>query len=635
MLQLSEGATDKTLLLQQSTAALGVDSLVAVEIRSWMLSQLDVDIPVLKILSDATIQELVDLAVQNLPEALAPNLDPNAADAITVEDLTRPAATPKSKAVPASSVQVAPMPDLTTSHVPPTTSRDTNSDSSSTTDSSQRPATSSESSKTSSVTSSHETNALSSPVEKVLPMSFGQSRFWLMSQIVPNPCAFNVTCNIEIMAELDTSALAKAVRALSARHEALRTCFFNDTGDQNQPVQGILKESSLRLETFTAPTSEIPKHFAELHKTVYHFGKGELMRIVLVSSSPTKHHLLVGYHHINMDSSSLAVLVGDLQRLYFGQKLSAPRVQSPDFALWQIERLRNGQWEKEVSYWREEFSTPSQPLPVLNLSPNKKRPDMIAYEIHSTKTRVMAPIARQIKGFCRNARVTPFHLYATVWQILLARLAATDDICIGMADANRSDFGASESIGNFLNLLPLRLKTALDQPFESLVQATKNKALHAMSNSAVPFDVILEQVQPQRSPSHSPIFQAFIDYRQVTEKLPWGKGHVEGKEYLLSKTPYDVMLDIIDTPSGEASLEVMVQEGLYTAEEAKRLLSCFTNLLKAFTENSRLTAGEVNMFNADEVAYALRCGKGIVRSPDGFTLPTADLGRRRDAGSGE
>ncbi len=619
-------------LLQQSTGALGLDSLLAVELRTWMRSELGVDIPVLKILSDVPIQGLVDFAVESLPADYAPNLDPNAKDAITEESLTAPKANdePQNPA-PAQSSPVAtspeepvPAPVVTTKPPsipsPPSVPSDgaekvaeppvsPSSEASFISEPSEDSLATPKSSQLSSVSSS--LVIVNSPaIDKVQPMSFGQSRFWVMSQIVQDPCAFNISCDVEISSEIDIRAFGRAVEMVGERHEALRTCFFNE--DNHQPMQGILKESPLRLETVKASVSDIDRLFQDVHSTVYDLSKGETMRVVLVSTSRTHHHLLVGYHHINMDSSSFIVFIADVIKIYSGQQLSPPRIQYPDFSQYQFEQLSKGHWDPQIAYWVNEFIRLPDPLPILNVSSNtsRPRPNLTTYENRTIERRVSPSVARQIKSTCRKHKVTPFHLYTTVLQITLARLAATDDICIGMADANRADVGATDSIGNFLNLIPVRLHTDLNLPFSALLKATKTKVLHGLANSAVPFDVAMEKIGVQRSSTHSPLFQAFIDYRYVTEKLPFGKGHLEGKRYSVSKTPYDVMIEMIDTPTGEASLKLLTQEALYTLKESETILGCYTTLLEAFARDSELTAGEPQMFDAVEVDRALQIGKG-------------------------
>ncbi|AEO57481.1 polyketide synthetase, partial [Thermothelomyces thermophilus ATCC 42464] len=612
-------------LLQQGTSALGLDSLLAVELRTWMRSELGVDIPVLKILSDTPVQGLVDYAVENLPAEYVPNLDPNGKDAITEESLTAPKAKEEHPKPVAASVPPAAPPVATTTK--PNGSPTLPSVPSSASET-EAPTPTGSSSPASSVADPTESTSLVAPpssqpvslspsltisqspaIEKVLPMSFGQSRFWVMTQIVQDPTAFNISCDVEIQSEIDVRALSRAVEMVGARHEALRTCFFHE---DDQPMQAILKESPLRLETVSASVSDIDRLFQEVHNTVYDLSKGETMRAMLVSTSRTHHHLLVGYHHINMDSSSFVVFVADMIKIYAGQKLSPPRMQYSDFSKYQVEQLSKGNWDSLIAYWSNEFARLPDPLPILNVSPNtsRPRPNLTTYENRSIETRVSASVARQVKSACRKLKVTPFHIYTTILQITLARLAATDDICIGIADANRADVGATDSIGNFLNLIPLRLPTDLNLPFSSLVKATKNKVLHGLANSAVPFDVIMEKVGVQRSSTHSPLFQAFIDYRYVTEKLPFGKGHLEGKRYIVSKTPYDVMIEMIDTPTGEASLKLLTQEALYTPEESQTIMGCYTTLLDAFTKDTELAAGQPQMFDAGEVNRALQLGKG-------------------------
>lgn len=666
MLQLSAEATsDQVALLQRSTASLGVDSLMAVEVRSWLMKEFDVEIAVFKILANITIRDLQDLAAEALPERLTPNLDRNSTDdAVPAEDLAGSPETGQDARVSKKQKQRLQQQSLPRRENAPPTGQDAP----------QAPPPASKINETFDKVRTDRTDGTSIPagpgslttptaeaglssgpgssltcrsreppsppslmqntttaqrgadIEKIRPMSYGQSRFWIMSQMVPDQCAFNVTNDIEITAEIDKLALSQAVRSLGARHEALRTCFIRDAdSDQQDTAQAIMADSTLHLEMVQASSpSEVEKHFLDLHKTTYDMDKGRLMRMVLVSVSPIEHHLLLGYHHINMDSSSTAILMSELSRLYAGQELPPPQVQQADLALHERERLRGGHWAEQIAFWQRELTkaTPD-PLPLLAISPetyNKARPErsMAAYRSHSHHTRVPARTAQQVQDLCRKVGVTPFHLYVTGFQVLLARLARVDHVCIGMADANRrADLSgaAEECVGNFLNLVPLVLETDLGQSVEYMARQTSKKVLQAMSNAAVPFEIILEQcAQPQRrGEGHSPLFQAFVDYKKVYEKLeiPNAKGHLEGRRYLLSNTPYDIMLDIIDGPTGEAALELRVQDGLYTSEEARRLLECYMILMRAFAESGgQVKTGEASIFDPHEVEDALRLGQG-------------------------
>lgn len=665
MLQLSgEVAGDHDALLMRGTSSLGVDSLVAVEIRSWMLREFEVDMPVFKILADTTIKTLVEFTLQSLPDSVTPCLDKDSNDnAITAASVAEPKVgdegipKPQQSSWPSHSMQDSEgleVPTDTGASAPSSDSAGASSRTGATASASSFSRASLENSSKPSSTDGEPAHvgrmdpdlaertlntvgsALDPPprpeIQKMFPMSYGQARFWLMSELGPGSTACNVVNDIEIRAELNKTALAQAVRSLGARHEALRTAFVKSPvstskeSDWEYPQQAILKESRLELEIIHSGSSgEVDDLFQKLHTQEYNLEAGELMRIILVSVSPCLHHLLVGYHHINMDSFSMAILMDELLRLYNGQKLPTPSIQQADLALHERRQLQGGQWAKQMAFWSEQFATKtslsvSEPLPILAVSPSssrRSRPERIVYRTHSHRTRISTATAHHLRSLCSSAGVTPFHLYTVVFHVLLARLANVDRVIIGMADGNRGSLdlpGATGAVGNFLNIVPLPLDTPPgDERIHSVLQKMQSVVLQAMSNSAVPFEIILDQARAPRSTSYSPLFQAFIDYKKVTEKLPMpdGGGEIEGKRYLLSKIPYDLMLDVIDTPAGDALLELSAQDSLYKSEEAKMLLDLYNNLLSSISESdSQTTVDGAGMFDAHEVDTALQLGQG-------------------------
>ncbi len=180
-----------------------------------------------------------------------------------------------------------------------------------------------------------------------------------------------------------------------------------------------------------------------------------------------------------------------------------------------------------------------------------------------------------------------------------------------MASANRhNDPESTDSIGIFLNLFPLRLRAELSKPFLALLEENKSKVLAALRHSAVPFDVILDEVGAPRHPPIAPLFQAFINYIPVRENRPFGDGSIENNEYEIGETLYDIMLAIIDPPVGDPWIAIMVQKDLYTEGEAQILLDCFINLAEAFTRDINLPGREPQMFNEVDVQKAIKLGRG-------------------------
>lgn len=625
----ARGKHDADALLEQTADDLGVDSLVAVELRSWFLKELEVSIPVLKILGGGTMNELVGYAVESLPMELVPNVseqgespqpplssaasatapsiaqsifttDTRKADGLSDGDSTEPSENPD----PALS-----MPDLSGEEVKVST------------------PTSSDGYSQGADGSATEKTETQLHIDKIVPMSFGQSRFWFMNHVVSDPSTFNVTASFRINGAIDVPNLKLAVRALGRRHEALRTCFFVD--EDSQPKQGVLKESLLHLETRSiaaasptqSPDPQEPgfdSEFDSLATHTFDLSKSETMRVMLLTQSRSQHHLIVAYHHINMDGASLGVLMADLQRLYIGATLKPPALQYTAFSEQQRRHLRNDTWKDELAFWKREFKSLPDVLPVFSLSPDKassrQRIVMKGYKHIQHETRIPNQLGSRIRSLCRKIGVNPFHLYTALFQILLARLGARDhDICIGVADANRSEPGAMEAMGNFLNLFPVRLSTStatLDTAFSSIAKETRKKIMESMAHSAVPLDAVLEEIKAPRSATHSPLFQAFIDYRVVAEKAYLGNAEIEGEKYAISATPYDIMLDIVDNYAGNASISFLVQEGLYDQRSAEVMSMCFLNLMKAFVEVPETTACVPQMYDQVEVDRALSIGCG-------------------------
>lgn len=598
-----EDADDPRLLLEQTADELGVDSLVAVELRSWFLKELDVSIPVLKIIGGGTMADLVGYVVESLPEELMPGFEDTVPIA-SERNISGTTSSGKSVTLSTPSTNFTPSPVNGKSEHGPS---DLSSPVSSVTP--KEKSSSAAGFKTAVVSSDSTTTPLDT--EKAMPMSSGQSRFWFMSQFVFDQSAFNITASFRVTGELNIRSLATAVRTLGQRHEALRTYFFYDKS--KSPMQGVLSKSILRLETREIDSQEeFHAEFGRLDKYVFELGRGETIRVVLLTQSHILHHLIVAYHHINMDSTSLGVAMSDLMQLYAGADLPPPGLQYTDFSELQRHRLQNGEWKDEVAFWRKEFEYLPEILPILSVSSDtpRHRPTMTTYRHVNFESRIPGYLASKIRPLCRKISVTPFHFYCAVFQVLLARLGSAEDICIGVADANRSERNSLEAVGNFMTLFPVRLQTPLARQFSSIAKETKKKIFASMANSTVTFDTILDEVGAPRSSSHSPLFQAFIDYRMINEKGHLGNAEIESERYSLSETPYDIMLDIVDNPIGNASISFFLHEGLYTIENAQMISECYMNLIQGFVENIDTPAAKPHMFDSLKVERALKMGQG-------------------------
>ncbi|KAK4199185.1 putative hybrid NRPS/PKS enzyme [Triangularia verruculosa] len=457
-------------------------------------------------------------------------------------------------------------------------------------------------------------------VVKTLPMSFGQSGFWFMTHLVADPTFFNgtVTFLITTKTKLDLNALARVVDQMAAQHEGLRTAFFSDS-KTHQPLQGVLDKPRLHLETKTiASPDQVRIEIGALNRHVYDITHGQSLRLLLLTESPTRHHLIVGYHHINIDGMSIMALTDHLRQAYGGQSLPPP-FQQNEFSKRQRERLETGQYDEDIRFWKHEFQNLPEILPILPISPNtalrSSRPaTRTSYRHVRAERRLESRITAKLLELRKQGHIqSPFTLYLTIFQILLGRLAETEDLCIGVASANRqNDAESMGSIGIFLNLFALRLRSNLSKSFLDLLQENKAKALAGLKHSSVPFDVVLDEVGAVRHPSHSPLFQAFLNYIPVAEDRPFGPdGTIKNSNYEIGETIYDIMLAVIDPPVGDSWIAIMVQKELYNQSDAQILLDCFMNLMEAFTGDIHLSGRAPQMFNKDAVENAITLGQGV------------------------
>lgn len=578
-------------ILSSAIDDLGVDSLVAVDIRSWFLKELEVEIPVFKILSGGLVQELLDHGVANMPAHWMPSQD---------------GSTLGSEEVSPGSTLLA-TPAAATSSRTPETSAASSSPSHSGDDDQDKQEVSSATS-----ASVADSNEVPKPYfDKVMPISPGQSRFWFQKHLMDDQTTANSTICLLINGTVRLGSLESAVQKVAARHESFRTSFFVD--ENQKPVQGISATSSLHLETgHLADESRLAAQIESLKNHVYDIERGECMRIIHLGLTAKQSYLLVGAHHIILDGVSLEVLLDDLEKAYNGQDIvTKPAFQYSEYSEKLRGDLESGAMREEINYWRSEFAEPPSPLPLLPFSAARKRAPLTTNAHNSVSRTISSHLAGQIKDACRERKANLFHFHLGVLQVLMFKLFGDSDVCIGMADANRLNDQVAKSIGMYLNLLPLRFRLDDQQSFEEVLKVTRKKAYLAMSNSRLPFDILLENVNCERSTAISPLFQTFINYRQgVNEKRQFEHADLEVKAMELPRSAYDMSLDIIENPGGETRVTFMVQRSLYSADDASQLMDMYFVLLDDLSRSSAQVLQQVSLFSSQDVSNAIQLGKG-------------------------
>lgn len=609
ILQLGDQAIDRDAPLNE----LGIDSLVAVEVRAWFLKELKVDIPVLKIIGGASPTELCQRALELLPQAVLAGIDAPKAEAPKpagkldvkaplkqqVEDSGSSSSTSKASSTPGSMSPTSKMPSTAQSSVG---SEVANED-----------VTVAEPQKTNAKVDAFPPDRRPQKFLKSVPMSLAQSRYWFLQHLLADQSTHNVATYYRITGDLRVNDLTRAVRLVCSRHESLRTCFVADQTAEGEASQKVMPSSPMRLECKNIESEEdVATEYAKVRSYKLDLESGDLLKLVLLTLSPSCHFLLMNYHHIIMDGISWQIFLADLEKAYNGQHLGAPPRQYPEFSVAQRKALESGAMNEQLNYWRQMFPDVDPPtvLPLLPMARVSARMSLKVYDTHQVEFRLEPALLARVKSFSKANGSSPFHLYLAAFKAMLFSFMDAPDLTIGVADAGRSEPNLEGSVGFFLNLLPLRFRRQNNQKFIDAMVEARNIHYAALDNSRVPFDVLLAELNVARSSSYSPFFQAFLDYRQgFPTKHAFGNTEFEIKTVDHGKSAYDITLDVTDS-AVDTVVMIRAQKSLYDMTATVLFSKTFTHFLETLTSDPSLSLKDTPLYGEKQRNEAIQVGRG-------------------------
>ena len=596
-------------------AELGIDSLVANEVRSWFLEELKVDVPFLQVVGGASLVELCQKAQDKLSEGLVAS-----------------AAKPDKGSEPQKPSETQPRPNMPKHMKPQVQAHEQAQDNLMDSETSSTPDDSSSGPDISSAGSLTDSTDIDSAklVPSVAPVlsdrpqrkflkseriSMPQSRFWFLRHLLEDPTTPNVAFLYHVTGNIRIGDLERAVRNVTYRHEALRTCFVEDDNDIGDGYQKVLPRSLIRLERKKINSAEdVTDEYQKVKGHVFDLENGDIMQIVLLTLSSASHYLMINYHHIVMDGESFNIFISELEKAYMGKSLGPPPRQYPDFSVAQRQAFEKGELREELNYWQGIFPAGEETpvLPLLPMARTNSRMAMKSFDSHQVASHLKPELVARVKSMSKAQRSTPFHLHLAAFKAMLFCLAGdeTKDLTIGVADAARNESDVSGSIGFFLNLLTLRFRRQPDQAFGDAIVEARSTFYGALGSSRLPFDVLLKEVNVTRSSLHSPFFQAFIDYRHnLQEKHPWGNCQFEMQELRPGRTAYDITLDVTDS-AADTLITFRVQKGLYDLTAANLLLETYINFLDVVTRDASLPPTTAALFSKTHLDQAVTIGRG-------------------------
>ena len=434
------------------------------------------------------------------------------------------------------------------------------------------------------------------PIERVsrnadLPLSFAQMRLWFLDKLEPG-AVYNIPAAVRLVGALDVAVLEECLNEIVRRHEVLRTIFLEVEG---QPVQRILPMQTINLRLINLrelPESEREPKVRELAvlaaKQPFALDKDPLLRVSLFQLSDEEWVILFSLHHIIGDAWSMEVLLREVATLYaaFSSQKRSPLPELPiqyaDFAVWQRQQLQPQLLETQMVYWRQQL----EQVTVLELPTDYPRKPQQTFIGKKQSLRISEAIASQLKSLSSEQGCTLFMTLLAAFKTLLHRYTGQDDIPVGSPIANGRRAETNSLIGFFVNTLVLRTDLSGNPTFRELLSRVREVALGAYSHQDLPFEKLVEELQPQRNLSHPPLFQVMFVF-QNAPLLPVEIPNFTWSDFAIDTetAKFDLTLYIEDK-GREIVSTFEYNTSLFDAATINRMLGHFSTLLESIVADA-------------------------------------------------
>ncbi|HYR08161.1 MAG TPA: condensation domain-containing protein, partial [Longimicrobium sp.] len=391
-----------------------------------------------------------------------------------------------------------------------------------------------------------------------VPLSFAQERLWFLDRLEPGSTTYNIPAALRLTGALDEAALERSLGEIVRRHEALRTVFAEVDGS---PVQVISPFGGFALPVEDlSPLAEADREAAvksravEEARRLFDLAAGPLFRAALLRLGAEDHVLLLSMHHIVSDAWSMGVLLRELSALYEayreGRESPLPElpVQYADYAVWQREQLAGEVLDRQLAYWKERLAGAPE---LLELPTDRPRPAVQTYRGATVPVEFSVELLERLQALGRSEGATLYMTLLSTFQVLLSRYSGSEDVVVGSPIAGRTRGEVEGLIGFFVNTLVLRADLSGDPSFRETLRRVREATLGAYEHQEVPFEKLVAELQPERSLSHSPLFQVSFTVQNAEGRGGALPGlEVSGAGAAMEIAKFDLSLTLTATPQG-------------------------------------------------------------------------------------
>ncbi|MBG4628940.1 pyoverdine non-ribosomal peptide synthetase PvdD, partial [Pseudomonas aeruginosa] len=439
--------------------------------------------------------------------------------------------------------------------------------------------------------------------QQPLALSFAQERQWFLWQLEPESAAYHIPSALRLRGRLDVDALQRSFDSLVARHETLRTRFRLEGGRSYQQVQPAV---SVSIEREQFGEEGLIERIQAIVVQPFDLERGPLLRVNLLQLAEDDHVLVLVQHHIVSDGWSMQVMVEELVQLYAAYSqgldvvLPALPIQYADYALWQRSWMEAGEKERQLAYWTGLLGGEQ---PVLELPFDRPRPARQSHRGAQLGFELPRELVEAVRALAQREGASSFMLLLASFQALLYRYSGQADIRVGVPIANRNRVETERLIGFFVNTQVLKADLDGRMGFDELLAQARQRALEAQAHQDLPFEQLVEALQPERNASHNPLFQVLFNHqseiRSVTPEVQLEDLRLEGLAWDGQTAQFDLTLDIQEDENGIwASFDYATD--LFDASTVERLAGHWRNLLRGIVANPRQRLGELPLLDAPE-----------------------------------
>ncbi|MEK6426028.1 MAG: amino acid adenylation domain-containing protein, partial [Burkholderia gladioli] len=449
---------------------------------------------------------------------------------------------------------------------------------------------------------------LAVPRDAALPLSYAQQRLWFLWNLYPHSTAYHVAGGLTLKGEADPDALRASLAAIVARHEPLRTTFAaNADGSARQIVHAQLDYACRDIDLRDRPDAhEAARAWAaELAAEPFDLLNGPLLKAGIARVADGEHWLAISMHHIVSDGWSIGVLLDELLGGYRARlngdaaALPALAIQYADYAVWQRTLLDAGERARQLAYWRDQLGHDDH---VLSLPADRPRGALASYRAQALPIALPAGVGERVRRFAQRHNATPFMVLLAAFDAVLYRHSGQTDIRVGVPIANRERPEIAPLIGFFVNTQVLRAGLDGQTPLGALLAQVRTHALDAQAHQDLPFDVLVDALQPERSLSHTPLFQVMFNHQKEDARALAGWPGLQVGTFMAEggEAQFELKLDTVERGDGDWSATLTYAGDLFDRETIERFGRHYVAILTQLLDAPATRVGDVALLDERE-----------------------------------